>query len=126
MRWTRGEDVDVYTVAACCGFDLCHKYILYLYLYLYSQMNKRGIQHMSSTIGEQCAQHKFQVSLQLLSCPRGRMATGARAGATVHSLSAHVESPPTSHLDLDSRTSIRAQIHLDFARKRTLSLSAHF
>jgi SpoVK/Ycf46/Vps4 family AAA+-type ATPase len=23
-------------LAACCGFDLCHKYILYLYLYLYS------------------------------------------------------------------------------------------
>ena len=22
-------------LAACCGFDLCHKYILYLYLYLY-------------------------------------------------------------------------------------------
>ena len=21
-------------LAACCGFDLCHKYILYLYLYL--------------------------------------------------------------------------------------------
>ena len=23
------------SLAACCGFDLCHKYILYLYLYLY-------------------------------------------------------------------------------------------
>ena len=23
-------------LAACCGFDLCHKYILYLYLYLYT------------------------------------------------------------------------------------------
>ena len=22
-------------LAACCGFDLCHMYILYLYLYLY-------------------------------------------------------------------------------------------
>ncbi len=22
-------------LAACCGFDLCHKYILYMYLYLY-------------------------------------------------------------------------------------------
>ena len=22
------------TLAACCGFDLCHKYILYLFLYL--------------------------------------------------------------------------------------------
>jgi hypothetical protein len=22
-------------LAACCGFDLCHTYILYLYLYLY-------------------------------------------------------------------------------------------
>ena len=22
-------------LAACCGFNLCHKYILYLYLYLY-------------------------------------------------------------------------------------------
>jgi hypothetical protein len=22
-------------LTACCGFDLCHKYILYLYLYLY-------------------------------------------------------------------------------------------
>jgi hypothetical protein len=26
---------QVNTYAACCGFDLCHKYILYLYLYLY-------------------------------------------------------------------------------------------
>ncbi len=25
-------------LAACCGFDLCHKYILYLYLYLYLSM----------------------------------------------------------------------------------------
>ena len=23
-------------LAACCGFDLCHKYILYLYLYLHT------------------------------------------------------------------------------------------
>jgi hypothetical protein len=22
-------------LAACCGFDLCHNYILFLYLYLY-------------------------------------------------------------------------------------------
>ena len=25
-------------LAACCGFDLCHKYILYLYLYLYCDL----------------------------------------------------------------------------------------
>jgi hypothetical protein len=26
-------------LAACCGFDLCHKYVLYLYLYLYFVRN---------------------------------------------------------------------------------------
>ena len=34
-------------LAACCGFDLCHKYMLYLYLYLYlgttrRETNRRG------------------------------------------------------------------------------------
>jgi hypothetical protein len=28
-------------LAACCGFDLCHKYILYLYLHLYSLTTAR-------------------------------------------------------------------------------------
>ena len=29
-------------LAACCGFDLCHKYILYLYLYLYLRQGVRN------------------------------------------------------------------------------------
>jgi hypothetical protein len=39
VRWQRlcgFTPLDAPTaLAACCGFDLCHKYILYLYLYLY-------------------------------------------------------------------------------------------
>jgi hypothetical protein len=42
-RWTNaffvqfGCTVPVLSIP-CCGFDLCHKYILYLYLYLYPRM----------------------------------------------------------------------------------------
>ncbi len=36
-RWPRRRRRAplLFALAACCGFDLCHKYILYLYLYLY-------------------------------------------------------------------------------------------
>ncbi len=30
-------------LAACCGFDLCHKYILYLYLYLKNAVMTREL-----------------------------------------------------------------------------------
>ncbi len=33
--------ICIYTLAACCGFDLCHKYILYLYLYLYTVYGRK-------------------------------------------------------------------------------------
>jgi hypothetical protein len=39
-------------LAACCGFDLCHKYILYLYLYLYL---------------EKCCEHRAVVRVR--TCP---------------------------------------------------------
>ena len=32
-------------LAACCGFDLCHKYILYLYLYLGGPMHEMGVEY---------------------------------------------------------------------------------
>jgi hypothetical protein len=50
-RPTAGPKRDVPTdlldaptaLAACCGFDLCHKYILYLYLYLYLDATTRQV-----------------------------------------------------------------------------------
>jgi hypothetical protein len=29
------SECHVFTLAACCGFHMCHKYILYLYFYLF-------------------------------------------------------------------------------------------
>ena len=35
---------------SCCGFDLCHKYILYLYLYLYFSARRNPVQRSSSAL----------------------------------------------------------------------------
>ena len=59
-------------LAACCGFDLCHKYILYLYLYLYLTVGGGGA-------AQQCPSR--------CSLPRARgsavCAAGLRRGAKI-------------------------------------------
>ena len=43
-------------LAACCGFDLCHTYIWYLYLYLAS-CARRCCGHAMRVEGTQCVRH---------------------------------------------------------------------
>jgi hypothetical protein len=113
-------------LAACCGFDLCHKYILYLYLYLYlfvfvfvfAVAVRRPME--SSTASQPCGDCNH---------PRGRSLVGNRAPSPEIRDTASRDAPSKSRAEIpglycpQDRAGTDVQTHRNSTRSRSRSSS---